>query len=77
MKNLINTKICDREGNVFLIKVLTKDSNGRFNGFGLKGEAGTKEISKYDIKFYGKFNWGEMKWDQTRKHRKQSDELQN
>ena len=50
--NLISNKLKDKEGNVFTIKDYTKSLEGKINGITLKGEAGEKEISIHDLKFY-------------------------
>ena len=50
---LIGKKVMDSENNIFTITKLTFDREGYHNGFALRGEAGEKEISKHDLKFYG------------------------
>jgi len=51
--NLIGKKLRDSDGNNFFITEYTFDSNGKHNGFTLKGSGSEKEISKHDLNFYG------------------------
>jgi len=51
--NFIGLKIQDTEGNIFVITEITVDrETGYPNGVILKGEAGEKEVSSFDLLFY-------------------------
>jgi len=54
--NLIGKKLRDSEGNIFFITEYTYSADGKKNGYTLKGNGGEKEISKYDLNFYGFMN---------------------
>ena len=45
--------IKDSEGNIFTITEITVDNDTQYpNGVEMKGKAGTKEISSFDLLFY-------------------------
>jgi hypothetical protein len=50
---MIGIKIQDTEGNIFIINGITTDKDtGYPNGLSLKGEAGQKEISSFDLLYF-------------------------
>lgn len=54
---MVGLKIKDAEGNIFIITGITTDKEtGYPNGLSLRGEAGQKEISSFDLLYFTVIN---------------------